>query len=345
MSQSTIPSWGRAWKLTVKRPAGSGLVATDVVSQNAWDPEALRMTFDIVEGVLPSKMWTAEISIYNATDPTIQDYLFNAVWVTLEAGYQDGSAKSSIIWDGPVIQTLFDRENVVDFKITFNCVATVELLNNSFINFGAGKFSSQEQIISKMVSEIGGTFDVQYGPKLKGKMAAKQYPRGKTLFGRLNRYLEDVAKDNFGMNWTDGQKAYISELTAGDNVTPAIIYGPPLPPGYVASGNQSISRTVMGVPRQFAYGVIFTTLLDPRLLVQAPPMLIHLDRTVITQIAVQIPNVVTAMDPHLDFVVAQVHHYGDTRGNDWCSEVTGYNRQYALGLLDGLFAGTSGGLQ
>jgi hypothetical protein len=88
--------------------------------------------------------------------------------------------------------------------------------------------------------------------------------------------------------------------------------------------------------------MIFTVLLDPRLKVQLPPLVVQLTRTLISQLTVQPGQaVVSPMSANLDFFVAQVRHIGDSRGNDWYTEVTGYNTTYASNLLDGVFAASS----
>lgn len=340
MGTSTIPLWGRAYKLTVKYASASGEGQQEIISQSAWEPEALRITFDILETVLPSPYWFADVTVYNLNNPEMQNFLFNAYWLTFEAGFQTGPSKSSIIWDGPVLQVLFDREDVIDFKITFNCVASVPLLDYGFVNFASGRYSSQLQLVSKMISQIGGELNTQVSQTAQNIMSAKTYPRGKTLFGRISKYLWQMADSNFLSNWVAGNQHYISEIsTPGSSITPSLIYAPPLPKSYSSSAQGSnITYSILGVPRQTPFGVIFTVLLDPRLVVKVPPLLVQIDNAVISQLKV-IPNqtVMTTLDQGQNFVAAQIHHYGDTRGNDWATEVTGYNLTYAQGLLSGTF--------
>ena len=38
---STIPFFGRAWKLSVRYPSGDGSATTEILTQDAWDPETL----------------------------------------------------------------------------------------------------------------------------------------------------------------------------------------------------------------------------------------------------------------------------------------------------------------
>jgi hypothetical protein len=339
--------FGQAWELTVQYQTASG-VQSAVLTANAWEPEALRMTFDVVQSMLPSPWWYADIVVYNLDTIAIQNILLNATWVTLKAGFQTGPTLSSIIWDGPILQVLFDREQVVDFRITLHCVAN-PLVMDDIIGFSMGPFSSQAQLVAKMAAETGlpaisaanGTLS-NYAAQA---LSAKQYPRGNTVFGKTGKYLSQIADDQFMTTWRDGSKAYMSQISDGSVApTPNLIYSPPFPPNTNLNLPSGTTQSIIGTPRQTPFGVIFTVLLDPRLKVQLPPLVVQLVRTLITQIAV-LPGqtVASPMSANLTFFVAQVRHIGDSRGNDWYTEVTGYGTTYASNLLDGVFAAESSG--
>jgi hypothetical protein len=66
-------------------------------------PETLRATFEVLESSVNSPWWFAQVTVCNLDDPTTQNLLFDAVWLTLEAGYQTGPNVSTVIWDGPVL--------------------------------------------------------------------------------------------------------------------------------------------------------------------------------------------------------------------------------------------------
>lgn len=348
MSTSLIPLFGQAWELTVRYQTESG-TQEETLTASAWEPEALRMTFEVVQSMLPSPWWYADISIFNLDTPEIQNILLNATWVTLKAGFQTGPQLSSIIWDGPILQVLFDREQVVDFRVTLHCVAN-PLVMDDIIGFSMGPFASQAQLVAKMAAEVtlppitaaNGTLS-PYAAKV---LAAKQYPRGNTVFGKVGKYLTQIADDQFMTTWRDGSKAYMSQISDG-TTAPEInyIYSPPFPPNANPfKPTEEVSQSIIGTPRQTPFGVIFTVLLDPRLRVQLPPLAVQLVRTLITQIAVQPGQTASSpMSANLTFFVAQVRHSGDSRGNEWYTEVTGYGTTYASNLLDGVFAATAAG--
>ena len=343
-SSSSIPLFGQAWELTVQYASGPPYILTT----NKWEPEALRMTFEVVQATIPSPWWYADINVYNLTAQDAQNILFNATWVTLKAGFQNGDNLYSTIWDGPVLQTLYDRDMVVDQHVQIRCIAS-PLLANNVVAFSMGVRATQLQFVGQMVNQVNAnapanvtpmSFDM--GDIAKQRLNDKQYMRGNTMFGKMDSYLNTVTSDNFVQWWRDGRKGYISELSNAD-VTPDLIYSPPFPPDSPYSTPPSgVTQSIIGTPKQTPFGVIFQVLLDPRLLVQVPLQVVQLQRTLISQLA-QLPNpeggnAVTPFSNNLTFFVGQVVHRGDTRGNDWYTEVTGYGTTYGTNLLNGIFA-------
>jgi hypothetical protein len=347
-SVSTLPLWGRAWKLSVKVvTADPNSPAEQVLSFGQWDPEALRVTFDILETTLPSPFWYADIAVWNCNKAEIQNLLLNAVWVTFEAGYQTGPSKSSIIWDGPVLQVLYDQEDVVNKIIHFNCLAGPWLLEEQFINTSLGPFSSQMDTVVKMVNQTNGNTSDQVSSYATGLLSAKKYPRGKTIFGKVSKYIGQMSDDNFLNHWLDGNQSYISELSQPNaSLSPSIVYSPPFPPDFnFGPPNPNVTYSIIGVPIQTPFGCDYTVLLDPRLKVQLPPLLTKLDRSLIRQLKVQYGQVLTPLDQDGLYIAAQIRHHGDTRGNPWYTDVSGYNPAYAQGLLRGTFLAQSTGVQ
>jgi hypothetical protein len=351
-SSSAIPLWGQAWELTVQYATSDGGTSYYTLTRNAWEPEALRMTFEVVQSTLPSPWWYADINVYNLTAQDAQNILFNATWVALKAGFQTGDNLYSTIWSGPVLQTLYDRERVVDQHIQIRCIAS-PLLSNNVVAFSMGPRASQLQFVSQMINEVNYNapanvtpMALDFGQVAQQRMDGKQYLRGNTMFGKMDDQLNTATGDNYVQWWRDGRKAYASELSNAD-LTPSLIYSPPFPPDSPYSTPPAgVTQSLIGTPRQTPFGVIFNVLLDPRLLVQVPLQVVQLQRVAITQLA-QTPNpaggnAVTPFSNNLTFFVGQVRHYGDTRGNDWCTEVTGYSTTYGDNLLNGIFAANKG---
>lgn len=347
MSTSSIPLWGQAWSLVITYQTSGG-TQTKTISTNAWEPESLRITFEVLQSTIQSPWWFADIIVYNMDAADVAEVALNAIKVTLSAGFQTGPSQSTIIWDGPVFQVLLDQENVVDTRVTLHCVSNPLVMEN-VVSFSVGKSASQAQVIANMAKQIGlppidqaqGTMNSVASTALN----AKTYPRGNTVFGKLGKQLDLVAGDQNLTTYRNGQQAYMTTYSDGTtSPTPNLIYAPPNPPNTPTSSTlpSGTTQSIIGTPRQFPEGVIFTVLLDPRLQVQLPVLVVRLVGTLVSQAVRQIGgSFVTPLSSNLVFFVGQVRHVGDSRGNDWYTEVTGYNTTYGKSLVDGIFNANS----
>lgn len=332
---STTRYFGRAYSLDVYTSLdGSGSPGYTLTS-DAWEPEALRMTFEVHQSAIPSSWWFASISLYNLNDPTIADVLQNAHWVTLKAGYQTDTP-SHVIWSGAVMQVLYGRENVVDNKVTFQCFAADPVLNSS-INFTLGALGTQAQAVRKMVAAVKGYDLVSPLPDV---LETRAYPDARTFFGSVSEYFGQISADN-GLYWYKSpQGAAIGSLDS-DTDTPDYIYSAPLPVDWKgAPPNTTTSYTILGTPVQNAAGVSFRVLLDPRIIVKFPPLLVRIDNTIIQQYALQIGETAAQWPLQDSYCVGEVNHYGDTRGDEWTTEIHGFARAWTM-LQDNFLTGQS----
>lgn len=351
--KSTTPFFGQAWELVVGYATPDGTPTSETISTNAWEPESLRVTFEVQQATIQSPWWYADIVIYNLDTSAIQRLIFNASWVTLKAGFQTGPTLSGIIWDGPILQVLYDQEDVVEQRITLHCVANPLVMNEGVVSFSMGVFSTQAQLLAKAaaainlptVDQASGTLSVYASQALN----QKAYPRGNTVFGKMGNFMSQIADDQFLSTYRDGYKTYMTDLGQPGAAPPSpnFIYSPPNPLSSNLPVPANTTPTIIGTPRQTPQGVVFTVLLDPRVKVQIPPQVIQLVRTLPTQLAIQpnpsAGNLGTPLNSDLTFFLGQVRHIGDSRGNDWYTEITGYSTTYAQQLLDGVFSASTGG--
>jgi hypothetical protein len=353
---SNIPFFGQSYELTVGYATpgdgtNSGPPVFETLTRDDWEPEALRITFDVQSATIVDGWWYADIIIYNLNTETIAKLVHNAAWVTLKAGFQTGPTLSSVIWDGPILQILYDQENVVDQRVTLHCVANPIVEQSGVVSFSMGVNASQADLLVKAanainlpdVSQANGTLSAT----AQQSLSAKAYPRGNTVFGKMGNFMSLVANDQGLQTWRDGYKMYMSDLgQPGAAVPPpSFTFSPPNPPGSNLPIPAGVTPTIIGTPRQTPQGVVFTVLLDPRVKVQIPPVVVQLVRTLPGQLAIQpnpsSGNMATPLNANLLFFIGQVKHVGDSRGNDWYTEITGYSTTYAQSLLDGVFSGSS----
>lgn len=341
MAVSNTPLWGQAWKLVVTSTSTNGNSTMTTISGLTWEPEPLRITFDVLQS-MTQVPWYADISVYNLNDTTIQNLLLTATWVTLSAGFMIGPNIQSVIWDGPVLQTLYTREEVVDQKITLHCIGGPSpLALDNIVSFSMGRGTNQTLLLSTMAQETGQVPVSQaqgtLGPVASQRLAATQYPRGNTIFGRSSEIVSQVASSNFVQSWHDGKQTFISEINSGVVGQPSLVYAPPYPPGSIPATQDlppGTTQSIIGTPQQWPQGVLFTVLLDPRLKVGLPPQLVQLVRlkTVSQLTLTQGGDPPSPLSANLLFYVSQVRHVGDSRGNDWQTEVTGFTADYAQAL-------------
>ena len=91
---------------------------------------------------------------------------------------------------------------------------------------------------------------------------------------------------------------------------------------------------LIGIPQQIQWGVKFKTLLDPRIKVQFPCYQVKLDSTTIAQLKRTLNTLPSMQDWGGYYNVAGVRHFGNSRGNDWYTEVTSVTPAYGLaGML------------
>jgi len=346
LPSSSTPLWGQAYELIIDYAPNNGPKQVKLTS-NTWEPEALRITFEVLQAANTAPIWHADISVYNMDPNLAQDVVLAAVqgnvYVTLKAGFQTGPNQMGVIWSSTVFQGLFTREGVVDQKLTLHCVAFPAGVSLFPQSFSMGVFSSQQKLVAKMIQ---GANLPPLGPANQGRVAAQrmqatQYPRGNTVFGTLPRYLTQVADSNGVQTWFDGLQVYVAEAASGKRA-PDLIYSPPFPPGGVDAAYalpDGTTSSIIGTPVQTQQGVDFTVLLDPRLKVTAKTMIAQLVRTQINQLAVEplsgnLPfGLASPNNSNLTFFVTQVRHTGDTRGNIWQTDVTGWSTAYADSLL------------
>ena len=345
MSVSSIPLFGQAWELVVTYALGGNQPQDETITSNSWEPGALRMTFEVVQSTLSSPYWFADIKIYNLNDTSIQNIMNGATWVTLKAGFQTSPGLYSAIWSGPVFQATRTREAVVDDIITLHCVATPNA-TYAIVNLATGPGTTQATLFNRMAAAVG--LSISYGQQASTALASVSYPRGRGTFGKPMKYMAQIADSHFMSAWHDGQQAYVDAVQNPATV-PALIYEPVPGPGASTQVTQpaaGVTQSIIGTPQQIPQGVMFTVLLDSRLTVQLPPLLVQLQNTIINQLTTSpAPNSslgAPILPGSLTFLVSQVRHTGDTRGNDWQTEVTGYSTAYATSVLDGIFAAQGG---
>jgi hypothetical protein len=308
MSDNTPKYYLRKWTVSAIKKSGDIIM----LSNSDSDPNSLRVTFDIRK-LGYQAIYYGDISIWNLSEDLEQDLFLSsaekdALRIVVSAGYKE---TQDVIFDGVVMQPMFDRENVTDFKTTFHCVDG-PLVGSNFISLTLAKTAKQIDQIRQMAKSSHNTFKVDY---ITPNLNTTSLPRGKTFFGEVRDYLRGISKTN-DTSWfvEDGNLNIVHpEDIPADQ---ALKVGP--------------NNGLIGVPQQTQDGVAFRMLLNPLIKLKKVAMNVQLDLEVIRQVKLQYGQRQTLLDQDGLYKVAGVRHIGDTRGNEWYTDVTAVN---PMGLL------------
>jgi hypothetical protein len=143
-------------------------------------------------------------------------------------------------------------------------------------------------------------------------------PRGKTFFGQPKDYFRQITADNNAQFYVQDQQVHITRIADGTTIkaNEAIVFTP--------------NTGLIGTPQVTSEGISFKVLLNPLIKITNPSMVVKLDLTSVQQQILKIGQYPTILDQSGFYQVGKLRHFGDTRGNDWYTEVVGIN---SLGIL------------
>jgi len=301
MTDRKYPWYLRKYKLTILNEQGDKALE---VTSSEYEPKALRMEFRI-ERPGYRDIYYGEMKIYNLAPECENSILEEGYIVILEAGYRDGAY--GIIFKGNIFQVLWDRQNVTDTILTLNCIDGLLISANNFISMTVEQRAYQKDIIQRMA--VSSRQAIRIG-RIDDQVETKQLPRGRVYFGEPKTYLQEYAQDNRCQYFVSDGEVHVSKIDS------SLTYLSEDEAFVINPGNGLI-----GTPQQTHDAVIFRCLLNPNLTIKNPPMLVKLDQTLIRQEKIRRGILQTRLDEDGLYRVAGVMHIGDTRGNEWYTEV------------------------
>ncbi len=301
------PLYGRRWSIGVgkKEILGEMGLAWDI-SDSDWSNEALRCTFSI-EKAFNHVPWYADLTIWNLagdTERAIIDSVNLGSTVVIEAGYQSGNYGT--IWDGEIFQPLFDREDGTDFKLTLHCMNGLGIMISNFCAKTLTKGHDYAGILKEIAKSSRNPIPVG---SISQSLHSQKLPRGKVIFGEPKKYIRQMTQDK-NCQWFFGEEG-LSVFNINE----------PLPHEDKATV-VSPKTGLIGTPQQTQGGIIIRTLLNPLLIIRNPAMVVKVDNSVIRQTKIDVGQLVSPLDQDGYYKIIKVRHIGDTRGNDWYTEIT-----------------------
>lgn len=323
-------SWLRKWSVIVSNTDGTNVLELSAGAQSqvtggaaATGPqgqplsEGLRGTFRTIAADLDTPNH-AEIEIWNLSNKTAQRVQKEFSRVILQAGYSQGAFGT--IFEGTLKQIKRGRLNATDTYLRLYA-ADADFLYNSHVIAPPGitvdRGSTQTDRIAALVDEARKNAGVQAGPIQlaggTGGIAPEELGRGKTMWGLSNHNL-DVTSGPYNQ-WSVQQ----GKLQVVDKK------------GYLPGEAVVLNAHsgLINVPEANQGGVFATCLLNPKIKVRG---LVKINNAAIntSEPAVSSTQIVQQNYPgYTDinffastaadgtYVVLYIEHKGDTRGNDW----------------------------
>lgn len=273
----------------------------------ALDLSQLRFRFAIHRGDNRTPN-SADIRVYNISDATRQKIQNEFTRVVMQAGYGDSMG---VIFDGTVVQVRRGRESRTDTYLDITVADGDSAYNFAAMNMSlAAGASIDDQIAAVMQSMVPHGVTLGYKPPA---LTGNTLPRGKVYYGTARAYIDNLVK-TISAKWSiqDGKV----------EIVPLNAYVPgDIPVITAATG-------MVGLPEQTQNGIKVRMLLNPAIRIGR---LIKLDNASIQEqrLGVGIDNQVNNQFLQLQgkkdndglYYVMVAEHSGDTRGNEWYTDV------------------------
>lgn len=251
----------------------------------------------------------AVVTIYNLNAKTENSIIQEGYRIIIEAGYPSNYGQ---IFDGTVLMCNRYKQNATDYILNILAIDGNQFINEGYCTFTFAKGQTARQIVKGICDKATNPISLGYAsPALDNYIFSK----GMAVNGQTKATLSDIARTINGTWYVDKGKLYmIAYADSADN----------LPGGRSQAVELSPKTGLLGNPQQVNYGIDAKCLLNPKLM---PYGLVHIASEYITEQMVQVGSFAQGistpykLDPEGIYRICSVSFVGDTRGNDWYSEV------------------------
>lgn len=280
------------------------------------DLSALRIRFQVRQWDLQTPN-NAVIRVWNLSDETARQVQNEFTRVVLEAGYEEGPFGT--IFDGSIIQAKRGRENATDTYLDIVAGDGDQAYNFAIINKSLAAGSTASDRLGALTDAMG-----EHGvrPGFAPELPGAALPRGKVMFGMARDHLRALGQTTdtkWSIQNSEVQLVPLSGVIPG----PAVVL--------------TSESGMVGIPEQTQDGIRVRCLLNPEIKMGRA---VQIDNASINraQLSVSLQGQVqnaflprVADDGFYRVIVAE--HSGDTRGNDFYSDLT------CIALDDGVTPG------
>lgn len=291
----STPQFGRKVSLIIGQDSGAAL-----------DLSELRIRFDVRRGDLQTPN-SARIRVYNVSQQTAQRVEREFSRVVLQAGYQ---GNYGIIFDGTVKQVRRGRESQTDTYLDITAADGDSAYNFAVVNTTLAAGSTPADHVAAACTAMNPYGVTQgYLPELP----KNPLPRGKVMFGMARDFMRWTAKTTQTV-WSiqDGKVILVPETAYMPGEIPVI----------------TSETGMVGLPEQTQNGITIKMLLNPSVKIGR---LINIDNASVQRYEYSLNVGQQAQNERIEeqaklqddgfYYVMIAEHYGDTRGNDFYTEV------------------------
>lgn len=287
-----------------------GRVCTLLVSNNqgtSLDLSALRIKFKVKKTSIMTPN-AADIIVYNIEAKTQKLIQNEFTHVLLQAGYV---GNFGLVFKGNIKQFITGRESATDTFINLNCGDGDQAYNFATINqtLKAGA-TPQIQLNAGLTSMSDMGITPGYTSVQTADTSAQAaLPRGKVIYGNSRDHLKKLA-DTYGFAWSiqDGNLVFLSQGTYLPNKAVVLT-----------------SKTGMiGTPQQTTEGIDVKALLNPNIKVHGR---VQINNASVAKMKIDFwtpgspANTPSPIGHDGMYYVTVLEHSGDTRGQDWYSNM------------------------
>lgn len=275
-------------------------------NDTALDLSNLRIRFSIRRGDLKTPN-SADIRMYNVSDQTAQRAQKEFERIVLQAGY---AGNYGVIFDGTIKQVRRGRESQTDTYLDITAADGDSAYNFAVMSTSLAAGSTPDGHLQAALQAMASRgITMGQGMTLSGN----KLPRGKVMFGMVRDHLDNLGKTQ-DMSWSfqDGQLTLIPNTAylPGEAVVVTSATG------------------MVGLPEQTQNGITVKMLLNPSVKVgrrlQIDNASIQLMRYGLSIDDLK-SNGLATQSVYLDsdglYRSIVVNHSGDTRGNEWYTDV------------------------
>jgi hypothetical protein len=270
----------------------------------ALDFSEFRVTFSIRRGDFQTPN-TADVRIYNVADATANRLTKEFTDIVIQAGYP---GNFGLLFTGTIKQARVGRESALDSYVDITAADGDEAYNFSTIAYSLAAGGKPADAVQAFIKTMPGITQ-GYAPDLSTNGST----RGRVFYGATRDELRDFARNN-NCTWSiqDGKLTLIPLTSFVPGATPVI----------------SPSTGLIGVPEQTQNGISMRILINPaikigqRIKLDSTVNALRLGLDVQSQAnnAFLLQSVKTNADGLYYVMVAD--HYGDTRANQWYTDLT-----------------------